>query len=385
MSPRLTGQRNSRRLEAEAIFPGSDAAYAPERGESDIPFFWTKRRAQLTLAAEPSDAAVALFLGNPEEGRIAYINSEPLKLRTGFAYYVVPVPADAGILQIDIEIDTWRAPGDSRDLGVMVSHAIVLAGGPQLAKYLLILKAVVHYELMLAGTSYGYPFDRRQILIDEICKHVEFKSRKVLDIGSSFGHFHPHIYAQQPSELVALDYYSEALKVVQAIAVVHNFAALRTVHANLDYEAIVRPDMVGMPSSYDVVLLSGVIYHVLAPLKVILEGCALVREQGVLVVETHLLTEADLPYAKIGFLDEFDHPEKMKWMLSESLLRGLLESQGFKIEHTTYFTWPEMKKASRERSQRILIIARKEARGEILRGFSLDSAGQIATKPAPHW
>lgn len=391
LSPGAAGLAGARRLEAAAIHPGAEMAYPPESGENQIPFFWTKPQARLTLPGQSGDAAVALFLGSPHAGRTIAINGQSFTLRAGFAYYAVAIPPEtapgtaAASHGFEIACEGWHPPGDSRELGVKVSHAIILPAGPQLDRHLLILQSAVHYEVSLGTIRYGYPFDRRDVLIDEICRHVDFHARTVLDIGCSFGHFHPHLYARQPRTLIALDYSAAALRVVQAIADVLGFTALRTVHANVDYAAIVRPELAGEPGSSDVVLLCGVLYHVLSPLKLLLEACALVRDRGVLVVETHLFAAADAPLAKLGFLDEFDHPEKMKWMLSESLLRLVLKSQGFQIEHTANFTWPEMITTARPQAQRILLVARKNTGGDVLRGFTLDESGHIATKPAPHW
>jgi SAM-dependent methyltransferase len=142
---------------------------------------------------------------------------------------------------------------------------------------------------------------------------------RVADIGSFTGGLSMYLAARGPSVLYAVDELGDHLEQCGYLAEVFGLSAVRTVESSL-----YRLDEHVAPNSLDLILLSGVLYHLSDMLVGIHMMRHLLAPGGVLIIETNAVDDVEHSYANFGRFYK-----GMWWQPSGLCIEDMCEFMGF--------------------------------------------------------
>ena len=172
---------------------------------------------------------------------------------------------------------------------------------------------------------FGLPIDtewRSCLKWDRLARHVEFRERRVLDVGCGNGYYGWRMLQAGASLVLGFDPF---LLFLMQFEVVRRYAAPAVAHYVLPLTDEAIPERL---NAFDVTLSMGVLYHRTSPIDHLQSLCHSLRPGGTLVLET-LIIEAE----NLTCLVPEDRYAKMRnvWFIpSIPMLRRWLQRTGFR-------------------------------------------------------
>ena len=206
--------------------------------------------------------------------------------------------------------------------------------------------------------------------IKESIGHVDFRGKEVLDIGCFEGQWSFEAEKRGASAVVATDYLVGDPRARPNERGVNELPTFRLAHTILGSRVDYRPDVTvydvrSLGRDFDVVLFSGVYYHLKHPLLALSRIRQVIRDGGTLVVEGPTIEGPKEPFARFFYEDVLAEDHSNWWVPTVSCLREWVECSYFEIIRMSDPTLQQVRatrEGAKETIGRRTIIARAVAR-----------------------
>lgn len=194
------------------------------------------------------------------------------------------------------------------------------------------------------------PFNENLLVkFHSVAEHIPFQSlrgRALLDVGCNSGHNSVHAAVEYGMRPVGIDVSERHMQVSSFLA------GLAGVEAEFLLE---NAETFSRPSTFDVVLHFGTLYHLPNPLLSLQTTFDNLRPGGYLALETQTHDHPDDPNL-CYFIHMFNNDKTNFWAMSEHVLRRYLEFLGFQSIVTALKATPGMMP---QHQHRVVLVARK--------------------------
>ncbi|MFC1599178.1 DUF1698 domain-containing protein [Candidatus Omnitrophota bacterium] len=204
--------------------------------------------------------------------------------------------------------------------------------------------------------------DKRIVILKDVIEHVDFNNKDILEIGCGNGHFHPLLHKEKFNSCFSVDQILTQVECTRLVDLLLKDSRFKVGRLDVERGAL-RKDIRKLckKDTFDIVLCTGVIYHLTGPLRLLLQLPLLLSLEGILVIETNVIVS--LPEYDMSVLylqDKFD-PVSSIFTFSPDLLITFFKAHGFNILFVKHYKTYSYEQVPKHQAERMLVVCQKKS------------------------